>query len=341
MSIITDRALILLVTMAALVTPTLAQSPNDFLQGKNLDLYVGYSVGGGYDIYARLLARHFSRHLLGSPTIVTKNMEGAGSLRLANWLYNAAPKDGTVMGTISRGAPFDPLLARPGIQFDANRFSWIGSANDEVSVCVALRTSGISTFADLREKELIVGAAGAGADDDQFPRVFNGVLGTKMRVISGYPGGNDVVMAMERGEVDGRCGWSWSSLKSGQRAWLAGNKIAILAQLGMSKHPDLPDVPLVTEFAKQEEDRALLRLVLARQALGRPFLAPPNIAAERLAVLRQGFDGTMQDSGFMADAQKSAIEIRPLSGKDVQVLVQKIYTETSPSVAKRAAALLQ
>jgi tripartite-type tricarboxylate transporter receptor subunit TctC len=311
------------------------------LKGKNLDLYIGYSVGGGYDIYARLLARHFSRHLPAGPTIVTRNMEGAGSLRLANWLYNAAPKDGTVLGTISRGAPFDGLLARPGIQFDAKRFSWIGSANDEVSVCVALRSSGISTFTDLMEKELIVGAAGAGADDDQFPRVINGVLGTKMRVISGYPGGNDVAIAMERGEVRGRCGWSWSSLKTSQREWLAGNKIVILAQLGMSKHPDLPDVPLVTEYAKQDDQRAVLRLVLARQALGRPFLGPPGIPSERLAILRQGFNGTMRDPEFLADAQRSAIEIRPLGGNDVEALVKKIYAETPPNIAKRAAALLQ
>ena len=175
--------------MAGLAGTVLAQAPGDFFKDKSLNLYIGYSVGGAYDLYARLLARHLPKHLPHSPAIVPRNMEGAGSLRLANWLYGAAPRDGTAMGTIGRGAPFDKLLARPGIEFEATEFSWIGSANDEVSICVAWHTSGVSAFTDLMQKELIVGAAGAGSDDDQFPRVINGVLGTKMRVVSGYPGG--------------------------------------------------------------------------------------------------------------------------------------------------------
>ena len=191
-----------------------AQSPADFYKGKTVELYIGYSVGGGYDVYARLLARYLGKHIPGNPNVVPKNMEGAGSLRLTNWLYNAGPKDGTVLGTIARGAAFDPLLIKAPSNFDAQKFNWIGSMNDEVSVCVSWKDSGITKFDELYTKELIIGGTGASADTDQFPRLLNGILGTKFKIVTGYPGGNDVSLAMQRGEVKGRCGWSWSSVKS-------------------------------------------------------------------------------------------------------------------------------
>src|SRR5262249_33513508 len=191
-----------------------AHSPAEFYKGRNVELYIGYSVGGAYDLYARVLARHLGKHIPGSPTIVPKNMEGAGSLRLANWLYNVGAKDGTVLATIGRGTAFDPLLGSKGAQFRADKFTWIGSANNEVSVCVAWKTSGVTGFEDTLSKELIVGGTGQAADTDQFPRILNGVLGTKFKIVTGYPGGNDVTLAMERGEVKGRCGWSWSSVLS-------------------------------------------------------------------------------------------------------------------------------
>jgi tripartite-type tricarboxylate transporter receptor subunit TctC len=334
------RAGVLAATVAGLAGAALAQASGEFLKDKTVSLYIGYSVGGAYDIYARLLARHLGKHLPHDPMIVPRNMEGAGSLRLANWLYAAAPRDGTAFATIGRGAPFDKLLARPGIDFEATEFSWIGSANDEVSICVAWHTSGVSAFTDLMKKELVVGAAGAGSDDDQFPRVINGLLGTKMRVVSGYPGGNDVILAMERGEVNGRCGWSWSSVKSTHPTWVAAHKINILAQLGLSRHPDLPDVPLVTDFASTDEQRRILKLIFVRQMLGRPFLGPPRIAPERLAVLRRGFTATMKDPEFLADAEKLKLEVRPLSGEEAETVVRQIYAETSPAIAKQAAALL-
>ena len=191
-----------------------AESPAEFYKGKTVELYIGYSVGGGYDLYARVLARHLGKFIPGHPTVVPKNMEGAGSLRLANWLYRVAPKDGTALGTFGRGTAFDPVLGEPGAQFDGTKFSWIGSANDEVSVCVAWQNTGVTSFNDLLTRDFTVGGTGGSSDTDQFPRIINGVLGTKMRIVSGYPGGNDVVLAMERGEVQGRCGWSWSSVKA-------------------------------------------------------------------------------------------------------------------------------
>ena len=239
-----------------------AQSPAEFYKGKTVEVYIGFSVGGAYDGYARLLARHMGKHLPGNPTLVPKNMEGAGSLRLANWLAGVAPKDGSVIAIIARGTAFDPLLGRGGAQFDATKLSWIGSANDEVSICTAWHTTPVATFEDLTAKEMIVGGTGGSADTDQFPRVLNGVFGTKMKVISGYPGGNDINLAMERGEVQGRCGWSWSSVGATHPTWLTEKKIKILAQMSLAKHPDLPDVPLIMDFAKTEEQRQILRLDL-------------------------------------------------------------------------------
>src|SRR6478672_1744007 len=213
-----------------------AETPAEFYKGKSVSLYIGYTTGGGYDVYARLLARHLGKHIPGNPTIIPRNMEGAGSLRLANWLYSVAPTDGTAIATIGRGAPFDQLLGRPGIQFDAPRFTWIGSMNNEVAVCVSWQTSSVKTFDDMKKIPMVVGAAGAGNDDDLFPRVMNAVLGTRMQIITAYPGGNDVTLALERGEVTGRCGWSWSSIRSSQASWVTEHKINILVQLGLNKH---------------------------------------------------------------------------------------------------------
>ena len=317
-----------------------AQSPADFYKGKNVDLYIGYSVGGGYDLYARVLARHIGQHIPGNPTVVVKNMEGAGSLRLANWLYRVAPKDGSVFGIIGRGTGFDPLLGQTAAQFDGTKFTWIGSGNHEVSVCVAYGDrAGITKFADLKTKEMTVGGTGASADTDQFPKVVNGVLGTKMKVVSGYPGGNDVVLAMERGELQGRCGWSWSSVKATHGSWIAEKKLNILVQLALQKHPDLPDVPLITDLATTDQQRQVLRLIFARQVMGRPFLAPPGIPADRAAALRTAFMETMKDPAFIADAEKSQLEVTPVAGDEVQKLVVDIY-KTPPEIAKQAAQLL-
>src|SRR5712691_5979353 len=222
-----------------------AQTPAEFYRGKSVDLYVGTSVGGGYDAFARMLARHVSKYLPGSPTIVPKNMEGGGGMRLANYLSNVAPKDGTAFAIFNRGTAFDPLLGNKSAQFEATKLNWIGSTNDEVSICAMWHTTGVTTIAQTMTQELVVGATGPSGDTFQFPRITNGVLGTKFKIISGYPGGNDVDLAIERGEVQGRCGWSYTSVKSTRQHWLDRKWINILMQLALSKHPDLPDVPLI------------------------------------------------------------------------------------------------
>ena len=312
-----------------------AQPAADFYKGKTVDLYIGYSVGGGYDIYARLLARHIGRHIPGNPTIVPRNMEGAGSLRLANWLHRIAPKDGTAFGTIGRGIAFDPLLGGRKAEFKGTEFAWIGSANDEVSLCAAWGSVGITRFEDLYTREMIVGGTGATADTDFFPKIVNGVLGTKMRVISGYPGGNDITLAMQRGEVQGRCGWSWSSIKTNHASWVKDGTLKLLAQLSLEKHEDLPNVPVIMEKVKNDEQRAILRLVFARQVMGRPFLAPPGVPAERVALLRKAFMDTMKDRAFLAEAEKMNLEITPVSGEKVQQLVDEVY-RTPAEVLQKA-----
>lgn len=327
-------------TVLSTVATAYAQTPAEFYKGKNIELYIGYSVGGGYDLYARVLARHIGKHIPGNPTVVPKNMEGAGSLRLANWLAQVAPKDGTVFGTVGRGVPFDTLLGLPGTQFKATDFGWIGSANSEVSICASSGTSKITKLEDVFTKQMVIGGTGPTDDTVQFPRVLNGVLGTKFKIISGYPGGNDVVLAMERGEVEGRCGWSWSTIVATHPDWVKEHRIHLLVQLALERHPDLPDVPLIADMAKTTEQKQIIKLIFARQVVGRPYFAPPGIPNDRLEVLRKAFMETMADEDFLADANKSKLEISPVSGARVEALVKEVY-DTPPDVARKAGALLK
>ena len=342
--LITTRArIITLATLAMLSAssvPSRAQDPAAFYKGKTVEIYIGYSTGGGYDLYARVIARHIGKYIPGNPTVVAKNMEGAGSLRLANWLYNAAPKDGTAIATIGRGTGFDPLLGNRAAQFDGTKYSWIGSANNEVSICVAWNTSGITKFEDLLTKELTVGGTSSSADTDQFPKIVNGVLGTKMKVVTGYPGGNDIGLAMERGEVKGRCGWSWSSVKTTRLNWVRNKRIIVLVQMSLSKHPDLPDVPLIMDLARTDEQRRIFKMIFARQTMGRPYLAPPGVPADRLAALRKAFMDTMTDPQFLAEADANKFEINPVSGEELQTLVKDVY-QTPRDIVKKAAAAVQ
>src|SRR5215510_14378140 len=310
-------------------------SPEDFYRGKTIQVLIGSSTGGAYDFYARMLARHMGKHIPGNPRLVPANMEGAGSLTLTNYLYNVAAKDGTVIGTINRGAPFEPLIGEVNLaRFDPVQFSWIGSIANEVSICAVWERAGIDKFDQLFTRELTVGGTGGGADTNQFPKVMNGVLGTKLKIVSGYPGGNNIDLAMERGEVDGRCGWSWSSVVSSRKAWLDSGSIKVLVQLALQKHPDLPDVPLILDYAKTDEDRAMLRLIFSRAALGCPFLAPRGIPAGRAAILRKAFDDTMKDPEFLAEAAQAMLEVAPVSGEELQRLIADIYRTPQDVVEK-------
>jgi tripartite-type tricarboxylate transporter receptor subunit TctC len=327
---------------ALLLLPSLAraQSPAEFYKGRSVDLYIAYSAGGGYDLYARMVARHLGRHIPGNPQVVPKNMEGAGGLRLANWLYQAAPRDGTVIGATSRNIAFEPLIGNKAAQYDSRQFTWLGSANDEVSVCASWHTSGVATIEDALTKELVIGSSGTADDTYQYPRLINNTLGTRFRIITGYPGNNDVSVALERGEVAGRCGWSWSSAKSTRPAWIEEKKINVLIQLSLSKHPDLPDVPLIMDLAKDDEQRQMFRLIFARQVMGRPFQSTPGVPKDRLEALQKAFMDTMKDPALLAEADKLKFEITPVRGPEIETLVADIL-KMPPALAERAGHLLK
>jgi len=328
-----------LVASLGLPHPAIAQDVADFYAGKQISLYIGYSAGGGYDTYARVLARHIGKHIPGNPTVVPQNMPGAGSLTLANFLYNIAPKDGTAFGTIGRGIAMEPLLGGAGTRFDATRFGWLGSLNSEVSVCASWHTSPVKSFDDMRTRELIVGGTGSGADTDTYPIALQSLLGLNMRLISGYPGGNDVLLAMERGEVDGRCGWSWTTVVATRPDWLAEQKINVLLQLALEKHPDLPDVPLVMDLARNDDERMAMELIFARQVMGRPYLAPPGIPPVRLDALRRAFDATAADPEFLADAARIDLELNPVTGEALDALLARIYAASDNAVRLASAAI--
>jgi len=334
------RSLVAIAVSLLPSSPASAQSPAEFYKGKSVELYIAYSAGGGYDLYARMVARHLGRHIPGNPQIVPKNMEGAGGLRLANWLYQAAPRDGTVIGATSRNIAFEPLIGNKAAQYDSNQFTWLGSANDEVSVCAAWHSSGIATIRDVLSKELVIGSSGTADDTYQYPRLINNTLGTKFKIVTGYPGNNDVSVALERGEVAGRCGWSWSSAKSTRPAWIEEKKINVLIQLSLSKHPDLPDVPLIMDLARDDEQRQMFRLIFARQVMGRPFQSTPGVPRDRLEALQKAFMDTMKDPAFLAEADKLKFEITPVSGADIETLVADIL-KMPPALAERAGVLLK
>ena len=336
------RKLLLLLGLAAIAAPAPARADpvEDFYKGRTVNLYIGYSVGGGYDVYARTIARYLGDHIPGHPTVVPQNMEGAGSLRAVNYLYARAPKDGSAIATFARGAAFYPLVGLEGGNFDAPKLNWIGSANNETSLCVAWAATGIKTIDDIKTREMTAGGTGPTDDTVQFVHVINATLGTKIRAVTGYPGGGDVLLALERGEVQGRCGWSYSSLLTTRPSWITEHKINVLLQLGLRKLPDLPDVPLVMDLPMSAEDREVLKLVFARQVMGRPYAAPPGVPADRVAALRRAFDETMKDPAFLADAAKAQLEIVPETGEDVQKLVVDIY-KTRPEIAKKAGEFLK
>jgi len=325
----------------AMLPASMASAQTDFYKGKTIDLYINVSVGGGYDLYARMLARHLGKHIPGNPTILPKNMEGGGGMRLANWLANIGPKDGAALGALARAAAFEPLLGNKGAQYDGTKFNWIGSANDEVSVCVAWYTSGVKTFADAQKTQLVVGSGGVSDDTYQYPALLNNMFGAKFKMVPGYPGGNDINLAMERGEVQGRCSIPWSTVKATRRFWIDEHKVSLLMQYSLGKHPDLPDVPLVMDLARTDEQRTILKLIFGRQVMGRPFAAPPGVPKERVDLLRKAFMDTMHDKDFLAEAAKAKFEITPVSGETIENLVQEVYHNTTPELAEKAGAAMK
>jgi tripartite-type tricarboxylate transporter receptor subunit TctC len=333
------RAIIvsLAVTMA---TPAVAAEP-DFYAGKTIQLLIGFSAGGGYDIYARTLARHMGRHIPGNPRLIPQNMPGAGSLKAVNYLYNVAPKDGTAIAGFAPGVVVEPLLGRSeGTQFEATKLNWLGSISQEVSVCAFIKAAGIRTWADMQTKKYIIGASGGGAESDVFPNVLRKLFNLPLKIVTGYPGGTEIILAMERHEVDGRCGWSWTSLLSRSKALLDSKQIDLTLQIGLQKDKALSDVPLIMDLTDDPQKKAALKLIVSRQSIARPFAAPPGIPEERARILRAAFDATMQDAEFRDEARTLNLDVEPVSGGEVEALLREVYA-SPPEAVKLATELVR
>jgi len=325
-----------LLACSALAGAAPANAADEFYAGKTVQMLIGFSPGGGYDIYARTLARYLGRHIPGRPQILPENMPGAGSLKLVNYLYNVAPKDGTAIGHFAPGILAEPLLGHgTGVQFDATRFGYLGSVSQEVSVCAFMASAGIASVADMQSKTMVIGASGGGAESDVFATVLRNMFHMPIRIVTGYPGGAEITLAMQRHEVDGRCGWSWTSLLSRNKALLTGKDIAVTLQIALAKDDDpyLARVPLIMDLARDADARAALKLIVSRQSMARPFAAPPGLPKERLAVLREAFDATMRDPDFLAEARAVDLDVRPVAGNAVTALIGEIYASSPEAIA--------
>jgi len=335
-------ALLHVLLLAALAAPARAQTEPASFAGKQIKLLIGYSpTGYGYDTYGRLLARHLGKYLPGNPVIIPQNRPGAGSLNLANYLYNAAPRDGSEIAIVGRGVAMEPLIGGNASQgkFDSTRFAWLGSMNNEVSGLFIRRGA---PAADLQEilagARLQMGSTGAGGDQHAFTIALNSLLGTRLKPIAGYPGTQEIMLAIERGELDGIAGYSWGVARAGNKDDLASGQLKIVMQLGLEKHRELPDVPMLDELVTKAEDRQVLDMIFSRQAMGRPLVAPPGIDPRLAQALRQAFADAMRDPHLIAEGAKMDLELGFVSGADVQAMVERLY-KSPPDVIARAQAI--
>ena len=309
-----------------------------FYKGKILDLYIGFTSGGTYDTYSRLVAQFMGDHIPGKPKIVPKQMVGAGSRAAATHIFNIAPKDGTQLATADQALAMQQVLNDPGIQFDANKFIWIGNPIADNNTMAAWTASGVTSIDEAKKREFVVGANGITASA-QYPQAMNVLLGTKFKIITGYPGGTDINLAMQRGEVAIRGQNSWSSWKSQHMDWIQAKQITILVQIGLTKDKELPDVPLLMDLATAPDDRAALKLLSAPTAIGRPIFTTPGVPQERVEALRAAFNATMQDPAFLATAAKANMDLNPVSGDELQRIVADLFA-TPPSAVQRLKEIL-
>lgn len=321
----------------AAATPAAAQSVAEFYKGKQMEFIIGSSSGGTYDLWARLIGRHMGRHIPGNPSFLPKNMPGAGQIKATNYLFNVAPKDGTVIGTFSRNMPTRALLNHPAVKFKPEQFNWIGSPELTNRICVARKGAAVQKGEDLFAKELIVGGAGAGTAVSTTPQVLNGALGMKFKLVEGYKGASDVMLAIERGEVQGIC-QTVAGIKSSQGDWLKDGRLVVLFNLESKPVAEF-GAPSIFKFAKTEEQRQILTFYASNTELGRPIAAPPGVPADRIKALRTAFTATMKDSAFMAEATRQGLEINALDGEE---LTERIIAlgKTPAAVIEKTEALL-
>ena len=322
---------------AAPLAAAAQEAVEQFYRGKQISVIVGSSSGGGYDTYARLLARHFGSAMPGNPTVVVQNMSGAGSNRAAGYIYSVAPKDGTAAAAIFPGAVLQPLLSDVPVSHDPNKLIYLGSANSDVYVCYVRSDAAVQTYKDMLTKELIVGASNPGATTYDLPLLLNSVLGTKFRIVTGYPGSREITLALERGEVQGACGIGWTGIEAMHPDWFAKDTIRVLVQLSTKGHDDLNKrgVPRAEGLAQSEDDKKVIRLVFSQGIFGRPFVLPPGVPAERVAALRKAFVVALNDKALRAEADKMQFDVDPMSGDELQKLVADLY-DTPPRLVERA-----
>jgi tripartite-type tricarboxylate transporter receptor subunit TctC len=320
------RGVIWLAAMLASMPATAAP----FYQGKQVTIVVGFTAAGTYDATARLFARYIGKYLPGKPNVIVRNMPGAGSLIATNYLYATAPKDGTVLGVIGGGTVLEPLLKNPQANYDPRRFTWIGGRTRDNFLCLVWHTVPVQTLQDVTRRETIVGATGPGSRTLTYPRALNELLGTKFKVVQGYPGGNEITLALERGEIEGYCGWALGSIKTRAPDWIRDGKIRPLAQFTLGKS-DLPGVPLATELARTDKERKAIEFLAADSVLAWPLMAPPDLPAERLAELNAAFRAMMGDAELRAEAAKQGLEVDPVYADEITALVRRLY-DTPPDV---------
>jgi tripartite-type tricarboxylate transporter receptor subunit TctC len=313
---------------------------DDFYRGRQIALILSADAGGGYASYARAFAPFFAAHIPGNPSIVIQHMPGAGGIRAMNYFDSVAAKDGTVLGLVHSSVPFAPLFGLKGAKFDPRRMHWIGSLDATTAICIVWHTSPIRSWQDALEKPFTVGGSGAGSQMETMPAMLNKLFGSRIKVISGYKGGNEIYLAMERGEVDGRCGGLVSSINSTRPDWFAQGKIVVPIVVALQRSPLFPDVPAVSEFARDDRTRQILQLFVAPQAMDRPILAPPEVPPERIATLRTAFHAAVNDAAFLAEAKKQKIEIEEVAGERVAAIISDAYA-VSPEIVAAANGLMR
>jgi tripartite-type tricarboxylate transporter receptor subunit TctC len=317
-----------------------AQTVEEFYKGRQINMLIGGGAGGGYDVNYRALGRHLAKHIPGQPSIIPRNQPAASGLAAAAALYNTADKDGATIAAFPNNVPMDPLFGNPGARYDALKLNWIGSIGKLQNVCATWHTSTIKRIEQAMEREVIVGAAAAPTNTAIMPRVLNALIGTKFKPIIGYDPGAGLTMAVERGEAEGICGLSWSTMKASRPHWIRDKLLNVIVQMGLDKLPDLPTVPAALDLVSDPVKKQVLTLILIRQEPGRPLAAPPGVPAERLAALRRAFDATMKDPEFVAEAQKLQMEIEPLNAAAIDKLLATAYGTPKP-IVQQAAELLE
>jgi tripartite-type tricarboxylate transporter receptor subunit TctC len=325
--------------MSWLAASAHAQSVEDFYKSHSITMLVGSGAGGGYDVYARAFARHWTDHIRGHPNIIPKNLPAAAGLAAASSLYNGAERDGSVIGAFTNGAAMDPLFGNPGAHYDALQFNWLGSIGKLENVCATWHTSPVKTIADARARDVIVAAAGATSNSAIVPKMLNALIGTRFKVVSGYDTNAGLTMAVERGETEGICGLSWSTMKASRPHWIKDDLLNVIVQMGLAKLHDLPDVPSALDLVDNPDNRQVMELILIRQEAGRPFAAPPGTPADRVAALRQAFEATLEDPAFIDEAEKTQLEIEPMTGAAIAKMLAKAYAAPK-AIVERAAELV-